>query len=107
MDKKSLATLDDDIGPVPTASRTDRIASELYENETGRSNFVAFLMGGVVIAGGMLAFLFYDGSSSVSDPRDNMTTGSLVRMDGATPQKAPNISLTPRAIEPQTGRAAP
>lgn len=106
MARESRATLDDDIGPVPNASRADRIASEFYENGTRRSNFVAFLMGGVVIAGGMLAFLFYD-SSSISSSGDNLTTGSLSRMDSPSPQTAPNISPPPRAVEPQTGRAAP
>lgn len=106
MNRETRATLDDDIGPVPTTSRTDRIASEFYENGNGRSNFVAFIMGGVVIAGAMLAFLFYD-TSSLSDPRDNITTGSLVKLDSASPQRAPNISLPLRNVMPEPSRTSP
>ena len=45
--------------------------SRVYENGRGGSNFLAFLIGGLVIAVGLLAFLFYDGGS-----RDVSTTGS-------------------------------
>jgi hypothetical protein len=40
--------------------------------EGGRSSFLAFLVGGLVIAVGLLAFLFYDGGA-----RDVTTTGSI------------------------------
>ncbi|HEY8565409.1 MAG TPA: hypothetical protein VIL65_07910 [Beijerinckiaceae bacterium] len=45
--------------------------SRVYENSRGGSNFLAYLIGGLVIAVGLLAFLFYDGGS-----RDVSTTGS-------------------------------
>jgi hypothetical protein len=45
----------------------------VYERDTGGSNFLAFLIGGLVIAVGLLAFLFYDGGNT----RDVTTTGSL------------------------------
>ena len=67
----------------------DRIADDLYERETGNSNFVAFLLGGVVIAGGMLAFLYYDTGNL--NPRDDLTTGSIVRMEA--PSQAPSIKI--------------
>ena len=45
----------------------------VYDRDgTGGSNFLAFLIGGLVIAVGLLAFLFYDGGNS----RDETTTGS-------------------------------
>src|SRR4051794_41901293 len=44
----------------------------VYDRDTGGSNFLAFLIGGLVIAVGLLAFLFYDGGNS----RDVTTTGS-------------------------------
>jgi hypothetical protein len=50
------------------SDRDDRI----YDREGGGSNFLAFLIGGLVIAVGLLAFLFYDGGNS----RDVSTTGS-------------------------------
>lgn len=53
----------------------DKIVDELYEKDTGRSNFVAFLLGGVVVAGSMLAFLYYDSDSYLT--RDALTTGSI------------------------------
>ena len=48
--------------------------SRPYERESGGSNFLAFLIGGLVIAIGLLAFLFYDGGSTTG--RDVNTTGS-------------------------------
>ena len=47
--------------------------SRVYDRDTGGSNFLAFLIGGLVIAVGLLAFLFYDGGNT----RDVTTTGSL------------------------------
>jgi hypothetical protein len=50
------------------SDRDDRV----YDRDSGGSNFLAFLIGGLVIAVGLLAFLFYDGGNS----RDVSTTGS-------------------------------
>lgn len=50
--------------------------SDDYEPDTARSNFASFLIGGVVVAGGLLAFLFYDGGS-FNHNRDFMDAGSL------------------------------
>src|SRR5215203_6084530 len=47
--------------------------SRVYDRDTSGSNFLAFLIGGLVIAVGLLAFLFYDGGNT----RDVTTTGSL------------------------------
>ncbi len=41
----------------------DRPGEYVYDTDDGRSNFVAFLLGGVVITGGLLTFLYYDTSS--------------------------------------------
>jgi hypothetical protein len=49
------------------SSREDRV----YDRDSGGSNFLAFLIGGLVIAVGLLAFLFYDGGN-----RDVNTTSS-------------------------------
>lgn len=46
--------------------------TRVYDRDTGGSNFLAFLIGGLVIAVGLLAFLFYDGGST----RDVTTTSS-------------------------------
>ena len=36
----------------------DAFNSDFDDRDTGRSNFASFLIGGVVVAGGLLAFLF-------------------------------------------------
>ena len=46
----------------------------VVNRDSGGSNFLAFLIGGIVIAIGLLAFLFYDGGSTGG--RDVSTTGS-------------------------------
>lgn len=68
----------------------DRFFSEDMAQDTGRSNVAAFLLGGVVVAGGMLAFLYYD-SDNLSRGQD-ITTGSLGRIgiQGAPP---PNVLI--------------
>ena len=48
--------------------------SRAYDRDAGGSNFLAFLIGGLVIAIGLLAFLFYDGGSTTG--RDVNTTSS-------------------------------
>lgn len=47
-----------------------------YDRGTGRSNFVAYLLGGVAIAVGLLGFLFYDDARLGG--RDVTTTGSVL-----------------------------
>lgn len=69
----------------------ERVANDLYDRDTGRSNFVAFLLGGVVIAGGLLAFLYYDSDNLAS--RDVPTTGSIGRMETAAPTLQPRTPM--------------
>ena len=56
-----------------------------HERDAGGSNFMAFLIGGLVIAIGLLAFLFYDGGSTTG--RDvNTTSSTTPRLEApATP----------------------
>ncbi|CAA9316611.1 MAG: hypothetical protein AVDCRST_MAG90-776 [uncultured Microvirga sp.] len=65
--------------------------SIVSEPERGRTNFAAFLIGGVVIALGLLAFLFYDGANT---GREVNTTGSTTpRIEApATPASPANPS---------------
>ena len=64
-----------------------------YDRDTGGSNFLAFLIGGLGIAIGLLAFLFYDGGSTTG--RDVNTTSST------TPRiEAPATPSTPSAPAP-------
>ena len=64
--------------------------SHAYDRDARGSNFWAFLVGGLVIAIGLLAFLFYDGCSTTG--RDVNTTSST------TPRlEAPATPSTPAA----------
>jgi hypothetical protein len=63
---------DRELGTTRTNTMHDR-DTRVYDRDTGGSNFLAFLIGGLVIAVGLLAFLFYDGGNT----RDVTTTGSV------------------------------
>ena len=58
----------------------------------GGSNFWAFLIGGLVIALGLLAFLFYDGGST---GRDVSTTSSTTPRIQSPANPAPATPATP------------
>ena len=65
-----------------------------YDRDGGGSNFLAFLIGGVIIAIGLLAFLFYDGGSG----RDVSTTSSTTpRIEAPA---SPGSSSTPAPSRP-------
>lgn len=65
---------------------------EIYANDTGRSNFTSFLIGGVVVASGMMAFLFYDGGT-IGQARDTTTMPSLLSV------QTPAMNLSPPSGE--------
>ena len=70
----------------------DRFVSP-YDDEP-RSHVAAFLMGGVVVAGSLLAFLYIDSDTPNHQPnRDLLTTGSIVRPD--TSGVVPAIGVAP------------
>ncbi len=64
-----------------------------YEAEPERSHFGAFLMGGMVVAGGLLAFLYYDTDSLNGRANNEIATGSLSQTAPATP--VPSLRLSP------------
>ena len=75
----------------------------VYDRDTGGSNFLAFLIGGLVIAIGLLAFLFYDGGST---NRDVSTTSSTTpRIEAPASPNASRPSPAPAA--PSSGPSAP
>lgn len=81
--------------------QSDRILDDFDDGDAGRSNFAAFLLGGVVIAGGMLAFLYYD-SDNVG--RGDITTGSIGRTELQAAPPVPSIQVPmqpPRPTEPR------
>jgi hypothetical protein len=71
----------------------------MTDRDGGGSNFLAFLIGGLVIAIGLLAFLFYDGSTTGRDV--NTTSSTTPRLEApATP--SPAAPATPaRPANPQ------
>ena len=69
----SMADRDPTLDSTHLNSASDR-DTVVYDRDTGGSNFLAFLIGGLVIAVGLLAFLFYDGGNSrdvTSTPLDD------------------------------------
>lgn len=75
----------------------DRIFDDFDDADTGRSNVVAFLLGGVVIAGGLLAFLYYD--SDTMSTRD-ITTGSIISLERSAPAPESGMPGLPLRISP-------
>lgn len=73
--------------------------TNVYEREGRGSNTLAYLIGGLVIALGLLAFLFYDGGN-----RDVTTTGSTGTQTesttGAGSTSAPATPTTPASPAP-------
>jgi hypothetical protein len=65
-----------------------RILDDFYADEPARKNFGAFLLGGVVVAGGLLAFLYYD-TNNLNEMDGPLTTGSLGRLELSQPASPP------------------
>lgn len=72
-----------------------------YDDEgSERSSFAAFLMGGVVVAGGLFAFLLYDTAAlNGQQNRDLLTTGSISRIESPATAAVPSIRLLPPTPE--------
>ncbi len=69
--------------------------STTYDSDRGGSNFWAFLIGGLVIAIGLLAFLFYDGGSTTG--RDvNTTSSTTPRIESPATPAAPSRPANPQ-----------
>ena len=73
--------------------------TKVYETEGRGSNTLAYLIGGLVIALGLLAFLFYGGN----DRNDVSTTGSTATQT----ETAPSASPPPPSSGPTTAPATP
>lgn len=72
----------------------DRPTEYTDDHDGGRSSFVAFLMGGVLIAGGLLSFLYYD--SNNLQGMDQMTMGGTAQPGTVIPN-VPSIRILPDA----------
>ncbi len=75
----------------------DPFAIELGETSNERSNVIAFMLGGVVIAGGLLGFLYLD-DRPTNGPVLSQNDG-YIRMDTQVPKHLP---APPRIQEPVT-----
>jgi hypothetical protein len=64
-----------------------------YEPDRERSHFGAFLMGGLVVTGGLLAFLYYDTDNLNRRANSDLTTGSIIR--GDVPAPVPSLRPAP------------
>jgi hypothetical protein len=85
------------INPSGTNTVYDRDTT-VYDRDRGGSNFLAFLIGGLVIAMGLLAFLFYDGGST---GRDVSTTSSTTpRIEAPASPSAPATPTSPSRPSP-------
>ena len=77
--------------------------TNIYEREGRGSNTLAYLIGGLVVALGLLAFLFYDGGS-----RDVNTTGSTAPQTETAPASpTPNSSPPSTPMSPAPASPAP
>ncbi len=71
--------------------------SRVYAPDSrGGSNFLAFLIGGLVIAVGLLAFLFYDGGNS----GDVNTTGSTATQSAPATPSSPSTTAPASPARP-------
>jgi hypothetical protein len=79
-----------------TGTNTTLDNTGTYDRDRGGSNFWAFLIGGLVIAIGLLAFLFYDGGSTTG--RDvNTTSSTTPRIQSPASPSTPATPSTPAA----------
>ncbi|MDB5558241.1 MAG: hypothetical protein JWQ36_1175 [Enterovirga sp.] len=78
------------VGPEFELRDDDRFTG--YEVEREPSHFGAFLMGGMVVAGGLLAFLYYDTDNLNGRMNGDLTTGSITRTDVPA---VPSLKLPP------------
>lgn len=76
-----------------------------YETEGDGSNFAAFLMGGVVVAGGLLAFLYYDTDNLNSRAHSGLsTTATVGRIESPAGAPVPSIRVLPPSNGDETPR---
>src|SRR5215204_6692752 len=97
------STMDDrdDLNTTGVTSTYDRDTV----SDRGGSNFWAFLVGGLVIAIGLLAFLFYDGGSTGG--RDVSTTGSTTTRSAPAAPSAGGSMTAPAPSGAGSSTSAP
>lgn len=81
--------------------------TRVYDRDRGGSNFMAFLIGGLVIAVGLLAFLFYRGGNDEVGTTSSVTPGIERPATPSTPSATPATPERPATpAAPATGAPA-
>lgn len=68
-------TMDRTLNLSDQAGGTARLDIDAFDRDAGHSNYMAFVLGGLMISLGLLAFTFYDNGAPMS--RDVTMTGSV------------------------------
>ncbi len=76
--------------------------TNVYDNTGRGSNTLAYVIGGLVVALGLLAFLFYDGGSN-----EPSTTGSTAPTTQSSPSTSPSAPMTPATPSSPAAPASP
>ncbi|MGO4526600.1 LPXTG cell wall anchor domain-containing protein [Microvirga sp. 2MCAF35] len=80
--------------------------TNVYDNTGRGSNTLAYVIGGLVVALGLLAFLFYDGGSN--EPSTTGSTGTQTQSSSpSTGSTAPVTPTTPSAPAAPASPASP
>ena len=80
--------------------------TNVYDNTKRGSNTLAYVIGGLVVALGLLAFLFYDGGSN--EPSTTGSTGTQTESSSPTTgSTAPATPTTPSAPASPASPASP
>jgi hypothetical protein len=77
--------------------------TNVYDNTRRGSNTLAYVIGGLVVALGLLAFLFYDGGSN--EPSTTGSTGTQTH--SSSPSTGSSAPATPSAPASPSSPAAP
>jgi hypothetical protein len=67
--------------------------TNVYETDRRGSNTLAYVIGGLVIALGLLAFLFYDGGGN--EPSTTGSTGTQTESSSPSTSPSPAAPMTP------------
>lgn len=79
--------------------------TNVYDNSKRGSNTLAYVIGGLVVALGLLAFLFYDGGSN--EPTTTGSTGTQTESTAPATPTTPSAPAAPSAPATPSSPAAP
>jgi hypothetical protein len=92
--------------PMDREPNVNNRETNVYDNTKRGSNTLAYVIGGLVVALGLLAFLFYDGGSN--EPSTTGSTGTQTQSSSpSTGSTAPATPTTPSAPAAPASPASP